>query len=579
MQPTHTDDETAQGTQPRSRARGRLILLVALLLVLLLIIFVPPLINVSRLQQRIAANISAALGRPVHFDHVTLTLFPLPGFTLEGFVIDEDPAFGYEPILRADQVQVTLRISSLWHSHTEFSKISFTEPSVNLVHTASGHWNIETLLLQASHLQAAPTSQRFAGPARRFPYIEATGARLNLKLDQAKSPFSLTDTDFALWLPEPHQWHLRLEAHPTRTDTTPGDTGTVRLEGTLGGADLNASSLDQIPIDLRGNWQDAQLGGLSRLALGDDRGLRGDFSLNFRILGTVAHNAIATDIKLAKARRAAFVPDHMLSLEATCNANATGTFHSFSSIECHWPPAGSSDPSILILTASVPDVADTRSATATITLPALPSNTFFDWLSVASPHPPTGLAGAGTLAGTLTWQSPVPAQPGSFSGDLEFSGGSLAIDPASNRSIPLGDVIFRSTPPAAPAPSRHHAPAAIPVPGSFDLLPVTLALGGKQPATLEGHFDPSGYTLHLTGTVIPARLLELGTAVPQLGDGLQPALDEITGPASNPDAKPASDANQAPIHIDLTATRAWGGPQTWSQTTPPASHPRAHSRR
>ncbi len=188
-----------------------------------------------RFQKRIARNISAALGRPVYFDSVTLVLFPRPGFTLTNVVIDEDPAFGYEPLLRAEQVEVTLRLSSLFHSHTEFSKIAFSDPSVNLVYS-NGRWNIESLLLQAAHTQAAPTAQPYAGPARRFPYIEATGARLNLKLDQEKSPVSFTDSEFALWLPEPHQWHLRLKAHPARTDFAPGETGILRAEGILGNA-------------------------------------------------------------------------------------------------------------------------------------------------------------------------------------------------------------------------------------------------------------------------------------------------------------------------------------------------------
>src|ERR1035437_793340 len=271
MHATHTNDEADLDNHAESRIRHRLAALLTVLLVIFLLAFIPPLINVSRLQRRIARNIGNAVGRPVHFDRVSLSLLPLPGFTLDNFVVDEDPVFGFEPILRADQVHVTLRISSLWGRRVEFSKISLTEPtSVNLVRAANGKWNIETLLLQASHIQAAPTAQRFAGPAARFPYIEATGARVNLKLDQEKTPFSLTDADFALWLPEPHQWHLRLEAHPLRTDTAPGDTGTIRVEGTLGGADLGASSLAEIPIDLHGDWRNAQLGGLSLLLFGND---------------------------------------------------------------------------------------------------------------------------------------------------------------------------------------------------------------------------------------------------------------------------------------------------------------------
>src|ERR1035437_5179498 len=164
------------GSRSRHRVRRRLAFVLSIVLVVLLPVFIPPLINVNRFQRSVDRNISAALGRAVHFDRLSLTLLPVPGFTLNNFVIDEDPAFGSEPTLRADEVQVDLRVSSLWHRRVAFSKIALTEPSVNLVHLAAGRWNIESLLLQASHIEAAPTAQRFAGAAPRFPYIEATGA-------------------------------------------------------------------------------------------------------------------------------------------------------------------------------------------------------------------------------------------------------------------------------------------------------------------------------------------------------------------------------------------------------------------
>ena len=579
------------GARRRPRGQRRLIALFCLLVTILLLTFIPPLLNVSRFQQRIARNISASVGRPVHFDKLSLNVLPLPGFTLDNFVVDDDPAFGAEPILYADTVRADLRFSSLWR-RAEFSKISLTDPSVNLVRNANGKWNIEGLLLQASHIQAAPTAQLHAGPARRFPYIEATGARLNLKLGQEKTPFSLTDADFALWLPEPHQWHLRLEAHPLRTDTSPGDTGTIRLEGTLGGADLDASSLAQIPINLQGDWREAQLGGLGRLIFGNDSGLRGDFTINFAMVGTVGQNAITTTIKIEKARRADFVPDRLVSLEATCNATAQNSFQSFRNIDCHWPPAGSSDPKLLVLTADLPDVRRPSSATVNLNLPSLPAETFFDWLHVATPHAPSG---TGTLTGTLSLNldshsagaspSNEPAAESGWSGQVEFASSSVEIDHLSHRSVELGDVVLRSTPLIGPPSphSRKPAPSASsPAPDSFDLLPISLPLGGKQPATLEGHIDDSGYTFHLTGTVICANLLELANAVPQFGDGLEQILDKIaaTTPDATPDdrapgkTKPGTDhvLSSVPIHVDLTATRAWGSGQTWIETAPAAPH-------
>jgi AsmA protein len=600
--------ESQSAAQP-GPSRRRLVVLLAAGLALLLALFLPPYINVSRYQRRVARNIGTALGRPVHFDKISLNLLPVPGITLENFVVDEDPAFGFEPILRASQVRANLRLRSLWSRRVEFSRIVLTDPSVNLVRIPDGHWNIQGLLLQASRTEAnaAPTAQRFAGPALRFPYIEASGARLNLKLDQVKTPFSLTDADFALWLPQPHQWRLRLEAHPVRTDTSPADTGTLRVEATLGAPDAGAAntsadalsaSLANLPIDLHATWQDVQLGGLSRLLIADDAGLRGELTLSVNLLGTLGHNSIASEAQLSNARRADFVPPRLLYIDADCQATALNFFHAFSNVECHWPPSTSSGPSNLILTANLPDLRQPSSASATLTFPALPAETLLDWLGVATSRPPTGLTGPGTLAANLAWgttnqlqpdsktagapsiprplrkgwESTTPAQP-VLTGELEFSNESLEIDPLNHRSIPLGDLLLQSTPPPAVHSPRHRASPPPAQSSSFDLAPIALPLGGKQPATLEGHFDATGYTLHLTGSALLSSLLALGDTIPQFGDGLRPLLEP--SPADANLVQPQKSAPTAdPIHIDLTATRAWGGPQIWRQTTSPPAHPR-----
>jgi AsmA protein len=88
-------------------------------------------------------------------------------------------------------------------------------------------------------------------------------------------------------------------------------------------------------------------------------------------------------------------------------------------------------------------------------------------------------------------------------------------------------------------------------------------LGGKDPAILEGHFDTTGYTLHLTGMASLARLHALAAALPQFGDGLAEVL-------------PTNRA-AGPFRIDLTATRSWGSPQTWTDNTTSPTPP--HLRR
>src|SRR5947209_146450 len=301
--------ETSEDGFDLGRLRTRLVWALSAILLVLLLAFVPPMLNVSRFQRRIASNLSNSLGRPVHLDRVSLTLLPLPGFTLENFVVSEDPAFGYEPILRANEVRATVRISSLWSHHFEFSRISLTEPtSLNLVRLPDGRWNFEPVLLQAARIDAAPTAQTFSGTSPRFPYIEATGARINLKLGQEKTPYALADSEFALWLPSPRQWHFRLLAHPARTDVAPSDAGVLRLEGTLGDSASRAAVLAQVPIDLHVLWGVAPVAGLSRIAFGRDIGLRGELTVDLHAVGTVESAQVAANVSLMHGRRADFIP-------------------------------------------------------------------------------------------------------------------------------------------------------------------------------------------------------------------------------------------------------------------------------
>ncbi len=601
--PTYTPENSADHLHTR-RLR-RLLYLAFAALAILLLVLLPPLISVNRYQRRIASSISQSLGRPVHLDRVSLNLLPLPGFTFENFVVDEDPSFGAEPIIRAQSVRATLRLSSLWTRRVEFSTISFTDPSVNLVHTAAGKWNLESILLHAAHIDAAPTAQRRSGPAPRFPYIEATGARLNLKLDHEKTPISLTEADFALWLPDPQQWHLRLQAHPARTDTDASDTGTLQLEGTLG----RAASLDQVPLDLKAEWSNAPLGEATRVLLGRDAGLRGEMTLSATAQGTVGASTLQTRLQLTDARRADFIPARPLNLDLQCLATSTAAFHGFDDIRCNWPPSGSSAAPRFAITGTLPDIRHPRSAIVSIVAPGLPAATLLNWLRIATPRVPSDITAAGSLTGNLSYHpaspetpspetaspdttsprrtSPAPASLAGWTGELVLHAASLiapdaqvssntsttlqaivssrpyeALSPAANPSLVLGDVTLISVTQVA-IPTRRSRPRPTPptFANGFVLTPTSLSLGGKEPATLDGRIDSAGYTLHLTGMASTARLLALAAALPPLGDGLAEALPN--GPAASP------------YRIDLTATRAWHGPQLWTNNT---AHPAGPNR-
>ncbi|ADW70211.1 AsmA family protein [Granulicella tundricola] len=517
----------------------RAIAVVLVLAVLVLLALLPPLLNVNRYKRQIVTSISTSLGRPVHIDSVSLNLLPLPSFTLENFVISEDPAFGAEPVLQANEVRANLRVSSLWRRRVEFSRIALDSPSVNLVHLPDGRWNLESILLQASRMPAAPTAQKKAGTAPRFPYIEATGARVNLKMGLEKMPISLTEADFALFLPEPNEWHLRLKTHFVRTDAPPTDTGILRVEGTLG----RASTLAAVPVDLHADWETAPLGAVSWVLMGRDAGLRGEMNLTAAVTGTVGSNNLDTHLTLQRVRRADFVPEHTLDAELTCKARVGDVFHAFHNVRCAWP-SGTSDGGLMV-TGELPDLRNLQTAQATATFKDIPAASLLDALRVASNRVSPTLKVAGGISGTYVYTAQptplhekLPAAP-------NFTITHATLDLGDNKPLLDQDLTGTLTG------------------NQLTLAPIPLALApaSREPASLDLKLDEAGYTLHLSGTVLSSRLLQLAKALPQVGDGLEALLPTPLPPA--------------PIRVDLLSNRTWGQPQTWSTA---AVHPAPHGR-
>jgi AsmA protein len=547
---------------PRRRVAAhlrRFWLAYACLLILLGLALLPPLININRFQRRITTSIGGSLGRPVHLDRVSMSLFPLPGFTVENLVVDEDPAFGSEPIIRANNVRATLRLSSLWRRRVEFSTISFTEPSVNLVHTLAGKWNIEDVLLQASRIEAAPTAQTSAGSAPRFPYIEATGARLNFKQEQEKLPFSLIDSEFALWSPDPNQWRLRLRARPTRTDTSVSDSGAIELEATLGRGD----SLARIPLNLEGQWHDAPLGEASRVLTGRDAGWRGNMAISANIRGTIGESAVTTRLRLIGARRADFVPQQPVSAEVECFATATAIFHSFQDLRCSWPPDAAAGAPTIALTGEIPDIRRIDTASVQLGTSGIPASTLLSWLRVATPGIADDVSASGKLTGSFVYDG---ASVRRWEGQLTLHDAGLTTAATGAASLLTGNVSLRTAAnPVADAHRRFNHAATAPV--ALALSSNGVALGGPEPATLDGRIDGDGYTLHLAGPTTASQLEELGRAFPSMAPTLTTAISTNRGPA--------------PFRIDLSLAHDWGGPQVWHDASahqPPIETARKHGK-
>jgi len=529
-------DEGVEIEHPRRRRRW--LVGVCVVVAVLLLLLTPPLINVNRLKRRVASSISASLGRPVQLDGVTMHLLPVPGFTLQNLVVSEDPAFGSEPIIRANVVDVTLRPSSLWRRHVEFSSMTFEAPSLNLVRNAGGEWNVQSLLMHAASVTTAPTAQKKAGPEPRFPYIEATGARVNVKLGQEKTPFSLTDADFALWLTSPNEWRVRAKGTPNRTDTNISDPGVVKLEGSL----QRAATMAEVPVDLTASWTGAPMGEASKLVSGRDAGWRGNLSVAASLRGLLGAAKLTTTVRLEELRRSEFVPVQAMEVRADCRGTLDVTTAVVTDPDCAVPTPFADGAKIsgrIVAIADrldlsgLADLSGLESGGVRVGMTNVPDAWLLDWARLFSQRIPAGEHPEGTVAGTVTLGKARKGEPARWEGEVH------------------GEIVGL-LPWMREAESSYlvHTVTLTSKAGDegFVLTPMNLTPPGKGSGlVMSGLAARTGYTLRFSGTATEAQVRGLRALAPPLGDGLEEVAkgDGVRG-----------------LKVEATCTRVWGAGQT-----------------
>ncbi len=300
-------------------------------LILLALFLVRP--GASRLKSRIIFSISWAVGRPVDIGAVHLRLLPRPGFDLDNLVVYDDPAFGAEPMLRASEVTADLRLTSLVRGRLEIARLDLTEPSLNLVHTESGRWNIESLLERTARLPLAPTAKAKSEPRPAFPYIEGTSGRINFKNGAEKRPYALTNADFALWQESENSWGARLKAQPFRSDMNLNDTGLLQASGTWQRAEQTRNTPLQVSLE----WSRAQVGQVTKLLTGTDQGWRGALVLDVALKGTLAKLQISGNASVDDFRRYDITSGQALRMAAYCDAEYSSITHEFRQMICDAP--------------------------------------------------------------------------------------------------------------------------------------------------------------------------------------------------------------------------------------------------
>lgn len=436
--------------------------------IFLLLAVVVPFINANRLKNRFAESLSAAINRPVTMGDVSLRLLPQPGFYVQNLTIGDDPAFSSEPMLRAESMTASLRLSSLWRGRLEVAKLSFAYPSMNLVRREDGRWNVEGLLMRASQVSTAPTARRAPQTSPRFPYIEVESGRINFKLGNEKLAHTLVETDLALWLESENEWNVRLEARPTRTDANLSDTGTIKVEGSFQRAD----SLLNTPFKLRLNVERAQLGQLSTLVQGKDRGWRGNLDGTIDVEGSVADFRSQSDWQLTGFRRYDISNGTNFSLSPRCQVvYGKSAAPEHSRVTCQFQVEPGS--------AVVERIGSPQGVTWKVLAEKIPARKVAELAVQTKRGLPADLSADGSLNALF-----MRGKEGVWSGEGRFTGLSLRSE-AVKQTHSFGEIVFSiaSLGTAAPSAAKNARPPANLL---LQLQPFSWDLGGIRPLTVSG---------------------------------------------------------------------------------------------
>ncbi len=480
---------------------------VAALIVLVLFLLRP---GASRLKSRIISSISASLGRSVDLSSVHIRLLPRPGFDLENLVVYDDPAFGAEPMLRASEVTADLRLTSLLRGRIEIARLDLAEPSLNLVHSTGGRWNLETLLERSAHIPMAPTGKAISAPQPRFPYIEGTSGRFNFKTGPEKRPYALINADFSLWQESENAWGVRLKAQPFRSDLNLNDVGQLRVNGIW----QRAANLKETPLKFDIEWTRAQLGQVTKFLTGNDQGWRGDIQLQTALSGSPAQLQIASTASVDDFRRYDITSGNALRLAVHCDGEYSSVSHEFHQVLCGAPTGNG-----LITLAGDVGLPGSRRYSVTVKAENVPAASLVMLGRRLKKGLPDDVSADGTLQGTLTIEQ--DTQSGEKS---RFDGRGEIADLHLSSAILKAELGPTSVPFVLISGSRRHDKSStnrggfgVPTGGHLEIGPVALSSGhvavSARAVSARGWVNRNGYNVTLTGESEIAKMLRLGRMV------------------------------------------------------------------
>ena len=138
---------------------------------------------INRNKDYLLAQAKEALGRDVKIGDIGVTLWGGIGVRLKEFSLADDPSFAKEPFVRAENVQVNMKLLPLFRKELQVSKVILHRPVINVIKDQKGQFNFSTIGREKEKKETEKEKkespkERAAPPALLVSLIDVDGGEI-----------------------------------------------------------------------------------------------------------------------------------------------------------------------------------------------------------------------------------------------------------------------------------------------------------------------------------------------------------------------------------------------------------------
>jgi AsmA protein len=147
---------------------------------------------INRNKDYLLAQAKEALGRDVKMGHIGVILWGGIGVRLKEFSLADDPSFAKEPFVRAEDLQVNMKLLPLFRKELQVSKVILHRPVINVIKDQKGQFNFSTIGREKEKKETAKEKkespkERAAPPALLVSLIDVDGGEIQyMEMSQGK---------------------------------------------------------------------------------------------------------------------------------------------------------------------------------------------------------------------------------------------------------------------------------------------------------------------------------------------------------------------------------------------------------